>query len=113
MAPSARRSRFARDNDGRPGVLDVRTDRGTERANHLANLGRTHLTVLDAHLDQDRVDHEAMRLILFGDLEKALRFALLFDQRARGDGGIPLATGHQENDKAVDETVRDDHLRHH
>jgi len=94
--------RFGRYSDDRPRVLEIRADRGAERPDHLADLGRPHLTVLDAHLDQDRVDHEATDLVLLSDLEEALRLGVLVDQRSRRDGGIPLPTRRQENDTAVD-----------
>src|SRR5689334_13762130 len=104
---------FGRNDDDRPRVLEIRTDRGAERPDDLADLGRSHLSVLHAHLDQDRVDHEAPGLVLLGYLEEALCLGLLVDQGAPGNGGIPLPARDQENDPAVDQTVRDNHLRHH
>src|SRR5258706_6562156 len=94
---------FGRNIDGRRLVPKVRADRGAERANHLADLGGSHLAVLDPHLDQDRVDHEASGLVLLRDLEEAIRLGVLVDHGARGDGGIPLPARRQEHDTAVDE----------
>ena len=73
--------------DDRPRILEVRADRGAECADDLANLRRSHLAVLDAYLDQNRVDHEATGLVLLRDRRPPVR---LHEQLRRADGPIRL-----------------------
>src|SRR5262245_25039444 len=91
---------------------EISADGRAERANRLANRRGPGFAVLQLDIDQLRIDDLALDLMLLGHRHQPRRIGFRFDQRPRRDGRLPTLVRSQEDNGAVAQSVRNDHLRH-